>query len=78
MLRTLMLVFAVLGAGVGCRCFSVWVGIYSSEKAFFLDVLVNTLLKEKRLFFDNFGFHTKKITLPKIIMGSGFRVTLHG
>ena len=33
--------------------------------SFFVDVLVDTLIKEKRLFFVHLQFHTKKNTLPK-------------
>ncbi|MBN1102824.1 MAG: CHAT domain-containing protein, partial [Deltaproteobacteria bacterium] len=41
--------------------------ILMGASPFFLDVLVNTLLKEKRPFIELFRIHTRKITLPKIL-----------
>jgi hypothetical protein len=40
------------------------ISIFIGASPFFLDVLVNTLVKEKRLFFDQFQIHTREFTLP--------------
>ena len=48
------------------------ISIFIGASSFFLDVLVNTLIKEKRLFFDTRKIHTKNFTLPAGIVNQNW------